>query len=165
MNKRSDPNRSWTYFDSATTPAITPTREDPVGMSNLRDVPGPVNDVVDLDAYFEGRIISKCLLDQTGERAHSLVSVYYPPGTHLPRHVHNIDQVAFILEGEARQGNKVLPIGSGYFTPAGVAYELTAGPEGVRVLEFRFGSLGELTTTFVEDNPSRWRHQSVPGAN
>jgi quercetin dioxygenase-like cupin family protein len=67
----------------------------------------------------------------------SLQAVRYPPGGTVALHRHDVPQVVFVVEGELRQGNRVFKAGSGYYTPANQAYTITAGPEGVKVIEFR----------------------------
>ncbi len=67
----------------------------------------------------------------------SLLSVRYPPNSTIGLHRHDVPQIAVVIEGEVRQGNRVFKAGTGYYTPAGQAYTITAGPEGVHVIEFR----------------------------
>jgi quercetin dioxygenase-like cupin family protein len=67
----------------------------------------------------------------------SLQAVKYRPNAVVPRHSHSVPQIVFIVEGEARQGNRVFGPGSGYYTPAGSVYSVQAGDEGVTLIEFR----------------------------
>ena len=78
----------------------------------------------------------------------------FPPNFRLPRHWHDCDQIVFVLEGSMSTGNKQLRPGEGYYTRAGATYSFTAGPRGVRFMEFR--PVTNFRTVFVEDNPTRW---------
>ena len=61
----------------------------------------------------------------------------FPPGAPVGAHAHVEDEVFHVLEGELRFGAKVLGPGSTVFIPGGTFYGFTAGPDGVRVLNFR----------------------------
>ena len=93
------------------------------------------------------------LLNHSNEGGYSLGFARYAPNTVIPRHRHDCDQVVLILEGSARQGNRVLGPGSGYFTPAGKAYSLQMGPEGCAYVEFRHTRLDDVGTEMLEDWP------------
>jgi quercetin dioxygenase-like cupin family protein len=67
----------------------------------------------------------------------SLLGVRYPPHGVVELHRHDVAQVVLVIEGELRQGARVFRAGSGYFTPAGQAYRVEAGDDGVKVIEFR----------------------------
>ena len=71
----------------------------------------------------------------------SLMAVRYPPNATVALHRHDVAQIVVVLEGELRQGNRVFKPGAGYYTPAHQAYTITAGPDGVKVIEFRPGPL------------------------
>jgi len=79
----------------------------------------------------------KALVNPAGESGCSLQAVKYRPNSVVPRHRHDVAQVVMILEGEARLGSRVIKPGAGYYTPAGFAYSVHAGPEGVTLVEFR----------------------------
>ncbi|HKE75641.1 MAG TPA: cupin domain-containing protein [Acidimicrobiales bacterium] len=85
---------------------------------------------------------------------YSLLCVRYAPGAVVPRHRHDVAQVVLVLDGELWQGNRRFGPGAGYFTPAGSAYTVKAGPEGVRLVEFRHSPL-TFETEWVGDAPSQ----------
>lgn len=114
---------------------------------------------MDLNSHLAGRIGVRVLLNQ-GDGGFSLVESDVAPGTRVPRHKHNLAQLALILEGSMRQGKRVLGPGSGYFTPPDQAYTFVAGPEGCRYVEFRLGAVEAITTEVVETDPARWVHES-----
>ncbi len=61
-------------------------------------------------------------------------------------------------------GNRQLRPGEGYYTRAEATYSFTAGPRGVRFMEFR--PVTSFRTVFVEDDPTRWTRTDVmPGAD
>ncbi len=74
---------------------------------------------------------------QEGPGGFSLVSIYFAPGFLLPRHSHSSDCLYYIVEGQIVMGKRELGPGDGFFLPAEQAYAYHAGPEGVKVLEFR----------------------------
>jgi quercetin dioxygenase-like cupin family protein len=74
---------------------------------------------------------------QEGPGGFSLVTVEFGPGYLLPRHSHNSDCLYYIVEGELVMGNRTLGAGDGFFLPADQPYAYRAGPQGVKLLEFR----------------------------
>jgi quercetin dioxygenase-like cupin family protein len=91
----------------------------------------------------------------------NILQVRVAPGYYLARHKHNVDQLVFVMEGCAIQGNKELLPGEGWFTPANNPYSLVAGPQGLTWMEIRTEPLASLTTTWLEDDPARWVHRSI----
>lgn len=85
----------------------------------------------------------------------SLVWAWFGPGFVLPRHSHSADCLYYVVAGEARLGNRVVPQGEGFFVPADAPYAYTAGPEGVQVLEFRGVSSFDMK---ISESPKRWDH-------
>ena len=74
---------------------------------------------------------------QDGNEGFSVVTVEFGPGYVLPRHSHSSDCLYYIVAGELTMGRRVLGAGDGFFLPADQPYAYTAGPEGVKLLEFR----------------------------
>jgi quercetin dioxygenase-like cupin family protein len=74
---------------------------------------------------------------QEGPGGFSLVTVEFGPGFLLPRHSHSSDCLYYIVGGTLVMGNRVLGPGDGFFLPADQPYAYRAGPEGVKLLEFR----------------------------
>jgi quercetin dioxygenase-like cupin family protein len=147
-----------TFFDGDQIPFFDPTEGSTTDLNAVSDVPESVRGKVDLNEYLgNGTIQIQILLNQTDANGYSLQGVKYPPNAYIPRHRHDVDQVVLVLEGELRQGNRIVNAGSGYFTPAGDAYAVKAGPEGVHLVEFRHAGLN-FSTEWVEDDPDRWAH-------
>jgi mannose-6-phosphate isomerase-like protein (cupin superfamily) len=109
---------------------------------------------VDLAKFFERGMWTKYY--DTGP--FNVLELKLAPGFTIPRHHHNSDQLVFVLEGEARQGNRSFQPGDAYMTPAGQTYTVTAGPEGLRYIEIRTAPIEELQTIWDESNPGRWTH-------
>ena len=74
---------------------------------------------------------------QEGPGGFSLVTVDFGPGFLLPRHSHSSDCLYYIVEGQIVMGKRELGRGDGFFLPADQPYAYRAGPEGVKLLEFR----------------------------
>lgn len=143
--------RKTTFFDGASVPEMTRRP------SRAREVPSSVTDVIDVDSYFAGQMKARALvLDEEGNGP-SLVEYWFAPNFCVPRHHHDTDQIVLVLEGELRQGNRVMGPGDGYFTPCDGNYSVTAGPDGCKLLEFRPTS--EFSTFFVEADPARWERR------
>jgi hypothetical protein len=119
------------------------------------DFPGIIRESIDLHEYFYGRLDTAIPFNSN---EFSILAMRLAPNFTIPRHFHETDQLVFVWQGSARQGNRPFNQGDAYFTPANTAYSLTAGPEGCRTIEVRRHSLHELQTHWVEDNPARWRH-------
>lgn len=81
----------------------------------------------------------------------ALSSYWNAPGFVTPRHKHDSDQIQFVLEGSMIRGNRVFLPGAGVYIPADSPYTFTAGPEGLRVLEFRRAGL--FSVEFTESIP------------
>ena len=117
------------------------------------DAPDPPADdqVVEwgLSAGHDARV----LFQQGGEDGMSLVWSWFGPGFPLPRHSHSADCLYYVVKGEARLGNKVVPAGEGFFVPADAPYAYTAGPEGIEILEFRSVSNFDMKIT---ESEGRW---------
>ena len=74
---------------------------------------------------------------QKGEGGFSLVSIDFGPGFLLPRHSHSSDCLYYIVSGRIIMGKRELGPGDGFFLPKEQPYAYRAGPEGVKLLEFR----------------------------
>ena len=74
---------------------------------------------------------------QQGPGGFSLVTIEFAPGYMLPRHSHSSDCLYYIVEGGIVMGRRELGPGDGFFLPAEQPYAYHAGPEGVKLLEFR----------------------------
>lgn len=81
---------------------------------------------------------------QEGPGGFSVVRVEFGPGYLLPRHSHSSDCLYYIIEGELVMGTRALGPGDGFFIPAEQPYTYQAGPEGVKLLEFRHQSAFDI---------------------
>ncbi len=96
---------------------------------------------------------------QEGPGGFSLVIVDFAPGFLLPRHSHSADCLYYIVEGGIAMGTRVLGPGDGFFVPAEQPYAYRAGPEGVKLLEFRHRSA--FDTKFHEKDLARFRAKAA----
>jgi quercetin dioxygenase-like cupin family protein len=71
------------------------------------------------------------------EASPQLLEIRMEPNTRIGVHSHDEDEIIYIVEGELRVGDKALDPGSSLFVAGGAFYSFTAGPEGVRFLNFR----------------------------
>ncbi|MBJ19499.1 MAG: hypothetical protein GY910_23865 [bacterium] len=123
-------------FTAATAPTLAET-----GMMDAstfteggaNDGPFPANIV---ERSMEGSSL-RVPFQQEGVGGFSLVDINFAPGFLLPRHSHSSDCLYYIVEGQVVMGKRELGPGDGFFLPADQPYAYHAGPEGVRVLEFR----------------------------
>jgi quercetin dioxygenase-like cupin family protein len=74
---------------------------------------------------------------QAGPDGFSLVDIEFAPGFLLPRHSHSSDCLYYIVAGSVVMGQRELGPGDGFFLPAEQPYAYRAGPDGVKLLEFR----------------------------
>jgi quercetin dioxygenase-like cupin family protein len=109
---------------------------------------------VDLHAFHENTCDMQILFADPESNGLSLGAYTFPANFTFPRHWHDSDQIIYVLEGVLKHGNKVMHPGEGYFTKAGAMYSFTAGPAGVKFLEFR--PVTNFRTVMVEDDPARW---------
>ena len=118
------------------------------------EYPENIPSAVDLHAFHDGTCKVQTLYADPDNDGVSLGVYSFPPNFSLPRHWHDCDQIVFVLEGPMSTGNRQLRPGEGYYTRAGATYAFTAGPRGVRFMEFR--PVTNFRTVFVENNPDRW---------
>ncbi|WP_029429910.1 cupin domain-containing protein [Blastococcus sp. URHD0036] len=114
--------------------------------------PESIIGTVDLQKFFDGATQFKYVAGET----FNLLYIKAAPNITIPRHSHNMPQSIVVLEGEIYRGKRRFAPGDGYFSRAHEVYTIRAGAEGATYLEIRQGSLSELETRWVEDNPKRW---------
>lgn len=95
---------------------------------------------------------------QEGPGGFSLVTVDFGPGFLLPRHSHSSDCLYYIVEGQIVMGQRELGPGDGFFLPAEQAYAYRAGPEGVKLLEFRHQAAFDMK--IYEKDMQRYREKA-----
>jgi mannose-6-phosphate isomerase-like protein (cupin superfamily) len=86
----------------------------------------------------------------------SLVYLWFKENYPLPRHSHNVDCMYYVISGSAVMGNQTLQAGDSFFVPAGAPYQYNAGPDGVEVLEVRYGAQ-QFDIELSEATPARWQ--------
>jgi quercetin dioxygenase-like cupin family protein len=144
------------FFDYHTTPD-----DEIVDAEQYCEYPESIPTAVDLHAFHEGTCKVQTLFADPVGNGVSLGVYSFPAGFSLPRHWHDCDQIVFVLEGSMSTGNRTLRPGEGYYTRAGARYAFTAGPRGVRFMEFR--PVTSFRTVFVEDEPERWVRTDLDG--
>lgn len=96
---------------------------------------------------------------QQGPGGFSLVEIYFAPGYLLPKHSHSSDCLYYIVEGGIVMGQRELGPGDGFFLPADQTYAYHAGPEGVKLLEFRNQTAFDMKV--YEKDMSRFREKAM----
>lgn len=71
------------------------------------------------------------------EKELQLAELDYLPGAEAVVHKHNDDEIIYVVSGEMHLGNKVLRAGSSVYIPGDTFYGFTAGPNGLRIVNFR----------------------------
>lgn len=94
---------------------------------------------------------------QEGPGGFSLVEIDFAPGYLLPRHSHSTDCLYYIVSGGIVMGQRQLGPGDGFFLPAGQPYAYHAGPEGVKLLEFRHAAAFDMQ--ILEPDMDRFREK------
>jgi quercetin dioxygenase-like cupin family protein len=88
--------------------------------------------------YGEGELRAHNRMHHVGSATElQLFEVQIEADDRFQPHAHEHDEIIFVLEGELRLGNRVVAPGSSVYIPARTLYTLSAGPEGVRFLNFR----------------------------
>ena len=95
---------------------------------------------------------------QQGPGGFSLVTVDFAAGLLLPRHSHSSDCLYYIVAGQILMGQRELGPGDGFFLPADQPYAYRAGPEGVKVLEFRHQAAFDMK--IYEQDMARYREKA-----
>ena len=96
---------------------------------------------------------------QEGPDGFSLVSIEFAPGYLLPKHSHSSDCLYYIIEGGIVMGRRELGPGDGFFLPADQVYAYHAGPQGVKLLEFR--SKTSFDMKVYEKDMGRFREKAM----
>lgn len=72
-----------------------------------------------------------------GEKELQLAEIDYVPGAEAVPHKHDDDEIIYVLSGEMHFGDKILGPGSSVYIPGGTYYGFFAGPNGLRIVNFR----------------------------
>ena len=122
------------------TAAEAPLLEETGMMDAMTYTESGADDVPITDAEIEKMKASARLtvpFRHEGPSGLSLVEIDFAPGYVLPRHSHSSDCLYYIVSGGIVMGRRKLGPGDGFFLPANAPYAYHAGPEGVKLLEFR----------------------------
>jgi quercetin dioxygenase-like cupin family protein len=84
------------------------------------------------------------------EHVLQLAELQYIPYAKAVVHKHDDDEIIYVLSGEMHLGNQVLEAGSSMYIPGNTYYGFTAGPKGLRVLNFRASA--DVSVHFKNDN-------------
>ena len=87
----------------------------------------------------------------------NLAALEFAPGFLLPLHSHSVDCLYYVEQGSVMMGSRELGPGEGFLVRGDRPYGYSAGPKGVRILEFR----SEIPTdlTLHERNVGGWRQR------
>jgi quercetin dioxygenase-like cupin family protein len=86
----------------------------------------------------EGELRSEFRIREPGSAEHpQLVELRYAPDSEISLHAHDEDEILYVLEGEMRINNRSVGPGACLTIPGGVFYGFRAGPQGLKILNFR----------------------------
>ena len=86
----------------------------------------------------QGELSSEFRIREKGSDSRpQLVELRYQPDSEIRLHAHDEDEIIYILDGEMRINNRVIGPGGCLTIAGGVFYGFHAGPEGLRILNFR----------------------------
>jgi quercetin dioxygenase-like cupin family protein len=71
------------------------------------------------------------------ESAPQLMEVNYVPDAVVAPHSHDSAEIVYVVEGELHWGEQVLGPGASLFIGEGAVYGYRAGPQGLRIVNFR----------------------------
>jgi len=66
-----------------------------------------------------------------------LAELHYLAGAEAVVHKHDDDEIIYVVSGEMHFGERVLRSGSSVFIPGNTYYGFSAGPQGLRIVNFR----------------------------
>ncbi len=86
----------------------------------------------------QGELTSAYRMREPGDASSpQLVELRYEPDAEIRVHSHDEDEIIYVLSGEMRINNRKFGPGATLTVPGGVFYGFHAGPEGLRILNFR----------------------------
>jgi len=71
------------------------------------------------------------------ESSPQLMEVNYAPNAVVAPHSHDSAEIVYVVEGELHWGDRVLGPGASLFIGEGAVYGYKAGPQGLRIVNFR----------------------------
>ena len=109
-----------------------------------------VSDIVSADMaakLSEGELASDVLFHHPGaDDRLQMFELRAPADATFNPHSHTEDEIMVVIDGELRAGSRVLKQGDSMYVPGGTVYSFRAGPEGVRLFNFRPRSGGGYST-------------------
>lgn len=86
----------------------------------------------------QGELQSAYRIREPGSGEHpQLVELHYEPESEIRLHAHDEDEIIYVLDGAMRINNRTVGPGACLTIPGGTFYGFHAGPEGLRILNFR----------------------------
>lgn len=86
----------------------------------------------------EAELTSRVAFHESGDaETLQLFEVAYEPHASIEMHAHQEDEIIYILEGSIELGRRTVLPGSSVFVKGGTLYSFSAGPAGLRLLNFR----------------------------
>jgi len=86
----------------------------------------------------QGELTSSFRMREPGSASSpQLVELRYEPDAEIRLHSHDEDEIIYVLEGAMRINNRTVGPGACLTIPGGVFYGFHAGPEGLKILNFR----------------------------
>jgi quercetin dioxygenase-like cupin family protein len=119
---------------------ITTVRRDEVTHTKVADLYGP-----------SPQDRASAVKIPQAEMDHQSVGYYFPgsetelqlfevgcdPDTKFHPHAHDEDEIIYVIQGELHLGRQVYGSGSAVYVPGSTLYSFSAGPDGLRFLNFR----------------------------
>lgn len=72
-----------------------------------------------------------------GAESPQLVELTYEPGAEIQTHCHDEDEIIYVLSGAMVIGARTVGAGACLTVPGGTFYGFRAGPQGLKILNFR----------------------------
>lgn len=100
-----------------------------------------MRDVVPADKQHmlaEGELGSRQAVHEWGSAdSLQLFEVEFQPYAMVDVHAHDSEEIIYVVDGAIRLGKKLVGKGSSIFVTGNTLYSFAAGPEGLRILNFR----------------------------
>ena len=145
------PKNGLTIFRFDEIDPVRVTGEEPFWVTEGKEMTEGFHKLVEV-GWLEG-IEFKVLLDVPG---FNLTYGRLKPGFTVPLHHHHGEGVYFVIAGTAFYGNVKLTAGDGLFQPAHTPYSLTAGEDGLEIIEIR--TVGGAETMFLSNSGKYWQN-------
>ena len=110
---------------------------DMIKLARIRDRAGdPAPEV--FSQLAESELDSAMAFHEFGDaKTLQLAELDYLPGAEAVPHKHDDDEIIYVVRGEMHFGDRVLTAGSSVYIPGDTFYGFKAGPNGLRIVNFR----------------------------